>query len=284
MAEPSQTKKIMAVVITLLAVALMAGLSVGAGFFSKEGTAPTQTAAADPHDHSQDSAPSVIDSVPAANTPVDATASAAAEAVDLDAIKAPRFVGSPDAPVKIVEYASLTCSHCAHFHKDTYPELKTKYIDTGLVSIEFREFPLNASALDAAVIARCLPSDRYESYTSLLFKTQDDWTVKPDYIVSLKQNAKLAGLSETQADACLADVRIKQFIAQGVKDATAKWKIESTPTFIINDGKEKISGAMPLYEFERVFRVVTDGKVGALEKPAEETKPDVDAPAPAATE
>lgn len=276
MAETSQSKKTLALVAALLGVVLLLGLAYGSGIFGKKDAAPAQTAAADPHDHSTDALPPVLDSVPAAETNAPVTPGN----VDLTAIKAPRIVGSADAPVKIVEYASLTCSHCAHFHKDTYPELKTKYIDTGIVSIEFREFPLNASALDAAVIARCLPADRYESYTSLLFKTQDDWTVKPDYIVSLKQNAKLAGLSEEQADACLADVRIKQFIAQGVKDATAKWKIESTPTFIINDGKEKIGGAMPLYEFERVFRVVTDGKVGALDKPTEGTP----APAPETTE
>lgn len=289
MAEPSQSKKIMAVVVTLLAVALMAGLSVGAGLFTK-GKPPTTSASMESHDHSQDAAP-VATTEPEATVelPVSTGTSEAAMAgisgtVDLDAIKVPRIMGSADAPVRLVEYYSLTCSHCAHFHRDTFPQLKTKYIDTGLVSIEFREFPLNAAALDAAIIARCLPADRYDAYTSILLKTQDDWITKPDYIISLKQNAKLAGLGDEQVDACLADPAVKQFIAQGVKDATAKWKIESTPTFIVNDGKETIKGAMPLYEFERVFRVVTDGKVGALEKPAEETKPDVETPAPAATE
>lgn len=269
--QPESKKKLTTVIAVLLALILVLGVSIGAGFFGKGDQTPAPAAAtADPHDHSQDI---FANTTPAPAAEATATAPAPSDGtVNIDAVKAPRIVGSPDAPVKLVEYASLTCTHCAHFHKDTYPELKTKYIDTGLVSIEFREFPLNAAALDAAMIARCLPAERYGAYTDLLFQTQDAWTVQPDYIVTLKQNAQLAGLSAEQVDACLADPRVKQFIGQNVKDATAKWKIESTPTFIVNDGKEVIKGAMPLYEFERVFRVVSDGKVGALDKPEEGDK------------
>lgn len=277
----NQKKKIAAMLISVLALVLLIGLSMGAGLFTKKDVSPTEPATAQsstPDAHAghtgtlETPAPAeVTDVVNDASVGTGASVtSAPSGTIDMNAVKTPRIMGSPDAPVKIIEFASLTCSHCAHFHKDILPQLKEKYIDKGLVSIEFKEFPLNAAALDASILARCLPLDKYEAYVSLLFKTQDDWTAQPDYITILKQNAKLAGLSDEQASACLADPAVKQFVAQGVKEGTEKWKVESTPTFIINDGKERISGAMPLYEFERVFRVVTDGKVAAIETPKAE--------------
>lgn len=282
---PNPKKKIAAVLISVLALVLLIGLSMGAGLFTKKEGAPEQSPLSTSETPGEQSHDSMAHNTPADTGITDvvneatvgaepnaapAVTSAVSGAIDMNAVKTPRIMGSPDAPVKIIEFASLTCSHCAHFHKDILPQLKEKYIDKGLVSIEFKEFPLNAAALDASILARCLPLDKYEAYISLLFKTQDDWTAQPDYITTLKQNAKLAGLSDEQASACLADPAVKQFVAQGVKEGTEKWKVESTPTFIINDGKERISGAMPLYEFERVFRVVTDGKVAAIETPQSE--------------
>ena len=193
------------------------------------------------------------------------TVAAPAEAgtIDIEKVFAPRAIGSIDAPIKIIEYASLTCSHCAHFHNDVLPELKSKYIDTGKVYLEFREFPLNDPALKAALTARCLPESKYESFVGLLFKTQEHWAGSLDYMPALKQNAKLAGMSDATFEACHAEPALKEKMAQSMQAAQDKWKISATPTFIVNDGAEVISGAQPLAEFERVFRKVSGDAVGA---------------------
>lgn len=186
--------------------------------------------------------------------------------IDVAKALAPRTYGNEKAPVKIIEYASLTCSHCAHFFNDTFPELKTKYIDTGKVFFEYRDFPLNDPALKASIAARCLPEDKYEGFVSLLYKTQDHWAGTVDYMSSLRQNAKLAGMSDETFDACQAEKKIQLGIADGMQAAQDKWKISATPTFIINDGAETISGAVPLTEFERAFRKVTNNAVGEAPK------------------
>ena len=180
-----------------------------------------------------------------------------------------RAIGNPDAPVKMVEYASLTCSHCASFHLNTLPDLKKRYVAQGDLYIQFEEFPLNAPALDAALLARCMPGERYFSFVDLLFKTQESWSARPDYRVALIQNAKLAGLSEDRANECLESEEMRSGIASRIQEVSQKYEIRSTPTFIVNDGAEVISGAQPLYEFERIFRAVSNNQVAPITTPQE---------------
>jgi protein-disulfide isomerase len=238
-----------------------------------EGTAPadTTTPTVVPAPEESD-APAATDE--AANAPVseetgtDTTATPETETakgdVKIDVKKALglRAIGNPNAPIKVVEYASLTCSHCAHFYNDIMPQLKTKYIDTGKVYFEFRDFPLNDPALKGTLTARCLPEDKYEGFVALLYKTQDQWAGGMDYMQSLKQNAKLAGMSDETFDACQNEPALKLELAKMMQEAKDKWNISATPTFVINDGKEVISGAVPLEEFERVFRKVSGDGVG----------------------
>lgn len=193
---------------------------------------------------------------------VEDSATAASAKIDVAKIMAVRSLGNKNAPIKIYEYASLTCSHCAHFHNDIFPALKEKYIDTGKVYFEFRDFPLNDPALKAVITARCLPEDKYVPFISLLFKTQDQWASGLNYMPALKQNSKLAGLGDGEFEACQDNNDIKLKIADSMKEAQDKYKIEATPTFILNDGKETISGAVPLEEFERVFRKVSNNAIG----------------------
>ena len=274
----------------ILGIVLLAGAGVAGWMYFKkqnpEGAAAIEQAAEEPSKIPQqieasENAASLVDdpTVPAPDTnaaappamPGDAgsatapvvTEAAAPGQIDLQAAMAPRTVGQANAPIKIIEYASLTCSHCAHFQNDVYPELKTKYIDTGKVFFEFREFPLNDPALKASIAARCLPVDKYEGFVSLLFKTQDHWAGGIDYMPALKQNAKLAGMSDETFEACQNSPELKNFMAEQMKTAQDKWKLSSTPTFVINDGAETISGAVPLEEFERVFRKVSGDAVGA---------------------
>jgi protein-disulfide isomerase len=194
--------------------------------------------------------------------------SSAPVAIDLAKATGVRAIGNENAPIKIIEYASLTCSHCAHFHNEILPGLKAKYIDTGKVYLEFREFPLDDAALKATLTARCLPEDKYESFVALLFKSQEQWARNVDYMTSLRQNAKLAGMSDATFDACQNEPMLKLKVAENMQVAKDKWKISATPTFIVNEGTETIQGAQPLENFERVFRKITDGAVG--EAPAVE--------------
>lgn len=193
------------------------------------------------------------------------TATQSATHVDVAAAMGPRGLGDPNAPIKLKEFFSLTCNHCANFHNITLPQIK-QYIDSGEVYLEFHEFPLNAPALRASMIARCLPADKYYGYITLLFKTQDAWMTNADYMGVLRQNAKLAGMSDDQFDACVSNNELQTTIAQKIQEASAKWNIESTPTFVVNDGVETIKGAQPAYEFERVFRAVSGGTVAPLLK------------------
>lgn len=193
-------------------------------------------------------------------------AASAPSSYDLAKASGVRAIGSPDAPIKIIEFASMTCSHCAHFHNDVLPELKSKYVDTGKVYVEFKEFPLDDAALKATITARCLPEDKYEGFIALLFKTQDHWARGINYMTALRQNAKLAGMSDATFDACHADEKLKLAIADWMQQAQEKWSINSTPTFVVNDGAEKISGAQPVAEFERVFRKISGDAIGEAPK------------------
>lgn len=234
---------------------------------SPEITQAAPEAPAQPEQSAMPAAPEVApEQTATTEVPSEVSPSVGAAKIDVAKATGVRAIGNPDAPIKIIEYASLTCSHCAHFHNDILPEMKTKYIDTGKVYLEFREFPLNDPALKAALTARCLPEDKYEGFTSLLFKTQDHWAGNMDYMVSLRQNAKLAGMSDETFDACQANNDLKIKVAERMQEGKDKWKIEATPTFVINDGAEKISGAVPLTEFERVFRKVSNGAVGEAPK------------------
>lgn len=185
----------------------------------------------------------VVDApVPAAET-VLSQASAATEqaATDATAQEKPmptvqptgKFIGRADAPVQIIEFASLTCSHCAAFHTQTLDALRVAAVDTGKARIEFRPFPLNKPALDATKILNCLPEAQFYPFMTVLFETQDHWAFSNDYLASLKQNAKLAGMSDSAFDACLNDKAAETKLLEQIQADAEKYKLESTPTFVI---------------------------------------------------
>jgi len=142
-------------------------------------------------------------------------------------------IGSDKAPVTIIEYASMTCPHCAHFEENTLPELKKRYIDTGKVRYMMREFPLDALAAAGFMLARCAGKDKYEAVIETLFAKQSDWAVQQP-IEPLKAIAKQFGFTEESFSACLANQKVLDNI-QTVRDhATQKLGVNSTPTFFIN--------------------------------------------------
>jgi protein-disulfide isomerase len=142
-------------------------------------------------------------------------------------------MGKADAPVTIIEYSSLSCPHCATFHKDVFPELKTKYIDTGKVRYILREFPLNESALAGTVIARCLEPSRYFAFIHLLFQKQADWAFKEDALTPLKAYAKQAGLSEDEFNKCIDNEALQKGIL-AIRDEGQKKGVNATPSFFVN--------------------------------------------------
>lgn len=164
-----------------------------------------------------------------------------------------RSLGSEDAPITVMEFSSLTCSHCGHFHTETFPEIRKNYIETGKVRFIFRELPLNKPAMDASQILRCLPEDQYVSFMQLLFETQDKWAFEEDYMDKLRQNAKLAGMSDDAFDKCMSDENIKDGLVSNIQEAGKVYEVNSTPSFIIDGGKEKLVGAQPYEAFANMF-------------------------------
>lgn len=199
---------------------------------------------------------------PEASTTAEATTAAPAT-VDVEKALETRTLGDEKAPVTINEYASLTCSHCAHFSKETFDKLKEKYIDTGKVRFIFNDFPLNAPALEASMVARCLPHDRYFQFIKFLFETQEQWAFNPKYSDSLKQNAKLLGLGDEAYAACAGNEKLKGELAARMQAAAKEHSIDATPTFIITakpGSEQKVSGAQPLEAFSKVIDPLLEGK------------------------
>ncbi len=146
--------------------------------------------------------------------------------------------GNEDAKITIIAYESLTCSHCADFHKKIYPKIKKDFIDTGLVKIEFRHFPLDIAALNAAKIAQCAFSKNLEVLESLYFN-QNVW-VKGKTVDELNENLKNFVRNEgfdINFEECIKNKKIEDFVLNDRIDGTKNFKVNATPTIIINNKK-----------------------------------------------
>jgi len=162
-----------------------------------------------------------------------------------------RVLGSPDAPVTIVEHSSLGCPHCAAFHRDTLPEIKEKYIDTGKVRLIMSDFPLGTPALAAAMIARCAPRERYFPFVEVLFQSQPSWARAENPLQALAQVARMGGMGPGDVEACLQDQELLNGIRGGAQKAQQDKGVDSTPTFFING--EKVSGNRSFDFFEEAI-------------------------------
>ena len=160
-------------------------------------------------------------------------------------------MGAENAPVTIIEYASMTCPHCAQFQARTFPKLKERYIDTGKVRFIFREFPLDPLAAGAFMLARCADKDKFFPIIDLLFSTQRDWVV-PNPLQPLLNVAKQAGYTEETFNSCLKNQQVLDGI-QNVRDRAAKvLNVESTPTFFVN-GK-RVLGDVSIEDLEKEMK------------------------------
>ena len=171
-----------------------------------------------------------------------------------------QFMGSKNAPIKIKEYFSLTCGHCANFHVKTLPQLKERYIDTGKVQLEFIDYPLDRLAIIAATLARTLPTeDGYLEAISILLKKQKQWAYSKKPLDELRSIAKLFGVSSKKFDEILKNIPLMQEIINKMEKESKNFNIESTPTFIINNN-HKISGALSFKDFEKELLTLIKAK------------------------
>lgn len=175
------------------------------------------------------------------------TARAQAQGGDAEITAFDRVLGDPDAPVTILEYASLTCPHCAHFHAKTLPDLKDQYLDAGKAKLVFRQFPLNQLDLRAGLLLRCAPESQYFNMANAIFGAQERWMAAPDPLSALGQIGRMVGLDQATIDACLADQAMADRIIEVAQDGQQKYGVRATPTFVI-DG-EVLAGDRPLADF-----------------------------------
>ena len=148
------------------------------------------------------------------------------------------IAGNKDAKVTVIAYESLTCSHCADFHRDIYPQLKRDYIDTGLVKIEFRHFPLDVAAFNASKISQCKSGEGLKILNSL-YSNQQEW-IKGNTVDEINKNLKK--FIENQGfkinfENCINDKEIEDFVLNDRIEGVKKFKVNATPTIIINDKK-----------------------------------------------
>jgi protein-disulfide isomerase len=165
-----------------------------------------------------------------------------------------RVLGKADAPITIVEYASLTCPHCAHFETTVLPELKKKWIDTGKAKLVFRDFPLDGVAMQAEMMARCAPAERYFPIVDSLFATQQNWAIAKDPKAALEKQALLAGMSKKDFETCMTNKQVEDQVANSRLIASQQLGVDSTPTFFING--QKFQGEPTFQGFDQVLTTI----------------------------
>lgn len=201
-------------------------------------------------------APAAATTTPAATTTGATTGTAATTTPAADASEPAlypddMYMGEAAAKVTIIEYASLSCPHCAKFNAETLPRVKADYIDKGLVRLVYRDYPLNNPAYLAAVLTHCGSPLRYFGLIDKLFRSQNYWAVQPQPIVALKQIAVNEGIDEKTYDACLADQKLKDKIVSRLQEASAKYNVNATPTFLI--GGKLYPGELPFDQIKKLI-------------------------------
>jgi len=161
------------------------------------------------------------------------------------------FLGKADAPVTIVEYASMTCPHCAHFHNTVLPTIKKEYIETGKVRLVYRDFPLDQVALRAAMMARCAGKDRFFGFVDAIFGNQSRWARDTNPVAALARIGLLGGMNQAEFDACMKNQAVADAILSQRLEADKEYHVNSTPTIIV--GREKYDGGLPVEQMRAVL-------------------------------
>jgi len=182
---------------------------------------------------------------------------AAEPVINAEAFLTERAIGDPAAPVTMIEYASLTCPHCANFHNDTYKSFKARYIDTGKVRLVYRDFPLDGIALRAAAMARCTIEQRYFGLLQVLYKSQHNWARARDPLAELAKIGRLAGIDQDTFDACVESEELLDGILRLRQQGSAVG-VRSTPTFVIDD--MVYAGSRSIEEFAAIIEPMLNNK------------------------
>ncbi len=143
-------------------------------------------------------------------------------------------LGNSDAPYTIIEYSSMTCPHCANFHMNVLPEVKKKYIDTGVAKFIIREFPFDNVAAAAFMLARCVDRSKYFDFVDLLYANQEEWAFGGNPLEGLRKYSKMAGFTEARFNDCLGDEKLLSHIEWVRNRGNTEFGVSSTPTFFIN--------------------------------------------------
>lgn len=178
------------------------------------------------------------------------TSAPAQQAIDPAAALQERSVGSPDAPVTVIEYFSLTCPFCADFHNDVYGDLKQKYVDTGKVRFVYKEFPRDGVDLRASMMARCADPRRYAGLIQVLFKNQHNWTRSNDPVGELASIGRLAGIDDATFQSCIANEELANGLLADRQNASSLG-VQSTPTFMIDE--QLYPGSRSIEEFSEII-------------------------------
>ena len=163
------------------------------------------------------------------------------------------IIGNSDAPITIIEYASLSCHHCADFHINTLPKIIEEFVDTGKAKIVFRDFPFNYPALLGSMVLRCVPNEfRYQD-TDALYQLQSKWIVREKDQINkeLYKIMQSGGMSKEQFNQCIENEEVENRILQGIISAQNEYKIKSTPSFIING--TLLEGNKPIKDFRQII-------------------------------
>jgi protein-disulfide isomerase len=277
MTEPTKQKPgrgpLIAVFVFLIAIVAFYGFSVQKAPKPADTTAGTETpieAATQTAVAPASTEPTAATETPAATAEQTATpseegskdllAAPSSMILDVSKIMQDRVLGNPDAPVTIIEYASMTCPHCAHFATTVLPDVKKQLIDTGKAKLIYRDFPLDTFALRTAMMARCAEPDKYYSLIEVLFKNQDRWTKSDNPIAAVSQLGTLAGMDDAYIKQCMESVELEAYILRGVQDAQKNYNLKSTPTFVFNDGQEMLSGGHNVEDFINIVNKLSGGK------------------------
>jgi len=162
-------------------------------------------------------------------------------------------IGAENAPITIIEYASLSCNHCANFHNDTLADLKTEFIDTEKVRFVFRDFPFNYPALLGSMVLQCIPSDVRYDYMNALFQLQPTWVLRDNNktIQELYKIMQSGGMAKEEFESCISNKELEEKILQGVINAQNEFNIRSTPSFLING--MLVEGNKTIKEFGQII-------------------------------
>jgi len=183
--------------------------------------------------------------------PVAVAAAASSDAKSLLNVQpGDHVMGDPKAPITMIEYASLTCPHCAHFNTTELPQIEEKWIKTGKVKLIYRDFPLDQIATKAAQLAECAGNDKYFAVLDMIFRGQGNWAVAQDPIAELSKSLRIAGMGDNEVKACLANDAVATGVINDYRGGETLG-VNSTPTIFVNG--EQFKGARSMEEFDALF-------------------------------